>query len=150
MEILPGVGLPVAQVGQTLEQVEARVGRASSVEPKRARWPHHEPPFDVYFDENGLARLIEVHHSERGGEQATLGGVQLTFRALDDVVVELADHGTRGRRTDIVVEFDGFILWSLLSLDPDDVEPSTLVDTVHERLVVEGVGIAPAQYWRDN
>ena len=101
----------------------------------------------MYFDHRGVAELVEVYHGENGHDQATLDGVQLTRRLMDDVLADLAGAGRDGRRTDIVVEFDeGFTLWSLLSLSASDVDPT--IDALDdEQLVIEGVGIAPAHYW---
>ena len=92
---------------------------------------------------------MEVYHGENGHDQATLDGVQLTRRPMDDVLSDLAGAGRDGRRTDIVVEFDeGFTLWSLLSLSASDIDPTGYGDPLTDgQPVVEGVGIAPAHYW---
>lgn len=149
MEIIPGEGLPVARVGQTRADIEASAGPPSSAEHRCLTWRQHAPPFAVYFDGRDVAELVEVYHGEKGQDQATFRGVQLTRRMMDDVISELAHAGVVGRRADIVAEFDeGFTLWSLLSLSPADIEPPSPTDPApDDDPVIEGVGIAPAHYW---
>jgi hypothetical protein len=149
MEILPGVGLPVARLGQTLRQIEAAVGSPSAVGARSAQWSRHVPPFAVYFDGRGLSRLLEVYAAEGSAEPVTLHGVQLTGRPMGDVVGELAGAGLQGRRRDLVADFpEGFMLWSLLE------RPDTRRHRADgpRRLgtggaLVEGVAIAGAGHW---
>ena len=151
MEIIPAVGLPVARVGQTLTEIEAAVGPATATDERRAFWDHHEPAFVAHLDDRGVAELIEVASSDDGGEQATLSGIQLTSRVMDDVVADLAAAGMVGTPVDIGYEYDeGFTVWSMASRSPSDLTPGAAPDPSDERLVVEGVGIAPVGYWRDD
>lgn len=142
MDILPGVGLPLARLGQRLPDIEAAAGPATLVEPRRARWDHHEPPFAVYFDRVGVAELVEAYEPAGTAERLTLGGVQLTSRLMDEVEADLSRIGLIGRRAGFVVDFDdGFTLWSLGEL----LVGETAGDAGHaagaEQLVVEGVSI---------
>ena len=147
MEILPGVGLPVARLGQTRRQIEEAVGAPSAVQPRSAQWARHVPPFAVYFDGRGLSRLVEVFAAEEA-EPVTLRGVQLTGRPMGEVVGELAHAGLRGRWRDLVADFpEGFVLWSLLE------RPATRRRADGPRrlgtggALVEGVAIATAGHW---
>ena len=150
MDILPGQGLPVARVGQTQAEIEASVGSPSVAEAGRAFWNDHAPAFSVHFDAEGGAELVEVFHGELGEEQATLGDVQLTYRLMDDVAADLDRAGYTGRRVDIGWEYDaGFVLWSSGSRNPSDLEPGAPFDPEDQRLVVEGIGIAPIAYWHE-
>lgn len=149
MEIVPGVGLPVAQIGQSLTDIEAVLGLADDIQadPDRAYWHRHVPAFVAHFDRDGVVELVEVYYSRRDQEQVTLGGVQLTFRLMEDVVADLKAAGMHARHMDIGVLYDeGFFLWSMSSLNPSDLtgDPYNPDDA---RMVVEGVGVAPADYW---
>ena len=151
MEIVPGVGLPVARIGQTLSDIEAVVGLADDVQldPDRAFWHRHYPGFCAHFDGEGVVELIEVYYSQGGREQVTLGGVQLTFRLMDDVVADLAAAGLQGRPMDIGFDYDeGFCVWSMSSLNPSDLTGG-LYDPADERRVVEGVAVGAPDYFRD-
>lgn len=144
MEILPGVGLPVARVGQTVDEIEAAAGPATRADDRRAVWEQHSPPFAVYLDDRGTCELVEVCCATDGGPGATLGGVQLTHRLMDDVEADLARSGLRGRRSRLVVDFElGFTLWSLDEAGGPDGGPEVGHDVSAGRLLVEGVAIAP-------
>ena len=152
MEIIPAVGLPVAKVGQTQAAIEAVVGLADDVrlDPDSAYWHKHVPAFVAHFSATGVAELIEVYYSQGGREQATLGGIKLTFRLMDDVRTDLELAGMHGRPTDIGFEYDeGFCLWSMGSLSTSDLtgEP---YDPDDERMIVEGVSMAPIAYGHDD
>ena len=151
MEIIPGVGLPVAKVGQTLADIEALVGLADDIQldPDRAFWHRHYPGFSANFDGDGVAELIEAYYSQGGRDQVTLGGVQLTFRLMDDVVADLEAAGMHGRRMDIGFDYDeGFCVWSMSSLNPSDLTGGPY-DPRDERLVVEGVAVGPPSYFQE-
>lgn len=138
MEVLPGIGLPVARLGQTLDDIVAAAGPADAAEPHRASWTRHSPPFDAYFDGQGRSELIEV----RADEGLTLGGVQLNLRLMDDVAADLARSGLTGRRATLVVDFDeGFTLWSLGELTASDVVLGAEFDPDDDRIVLEGVTV---------
>ena len=142
MEIVPGVGLPFAKVGQTLPQIEAAVGPATVADAARALWDGRSLPFATYFDDRGRVRVVEVYGVEDVNEQVTLDGVQLTLRLIDDVEADLSRLGRRGRRAGPLVDFpEGFTLWSLGELFASDLTPGALFDPSDDRPVVEGVAI---------
>lgn len=144
MEILPGIGLPVARVGQTLRDIVAVAGPPALVEERQAFWHAHSPPFAAYFDDDGRSEIIEVYGGGSDGEGVTIGGVQLTLRLMEDVEADLARSGLAGRRTALVIDFDdGFTLWSLGELSAGDLELGTDLDPGDQRVVVEGVAIGP-------
>jgi len=141
VEIIPGVGLPVAKVGQTIDQIEALAGPATRADGHRAFWERHSPPFAVYFDARGQSEVVEVSCSEADTVQVTLDGIPLILRLMDDVQTDLARRGLVGRRSGLVVDFDsGFTLWSLDEVGAHDVSRSS--DPMYRRLVVEGVAVA--------
>jgi len=151
VEIIPGVGLPVARVGQTLADIEAMVGLADDIQadPDRAYWHRHKPAFVAHFDREGLVELIEVYYSEGGEEQVTLDGTQLTYRLMDEVMADLQVAGRRGRRMVIGFDFDdGFCVWSMSSLSPSDLTGGSY-DPDDERAVVEGVSVGAPDYFTD-
>ena len=135
MEIVPGVGLPMVRLGQTLEDIEAVVGPAEVTDLRSARWERCSPPFGVYFDADAMCDLIEVYASAAPGAGVTLGGVPLVGRPMDEVVQDLDGAGLAGRRTFLTVDYDeGFTLWSLDELvgdaDPDATESGAVVEGV--------------------
>ena len=151
VEIIPGTGLPVAQVGQTLTDIEAVVGLADDIQadPDRAYWHRHVPAFVAHFDRDGVVELVEAYYSQGDQEQVTLGGVQLTFRLMDDVVADLEAAGMHARRMDIGFDFDeGFSVWSMSSLSTADLTGGSY-DPDDERLVVEGVAVGAPSYFQD-
>ena len=106
-------------------------------------------PACAHFAGEGVVELIEVYYSQGGREQVTLGGVQLTFRLMDDVVADLAAAGLQGRPMDIGFDYDeGFCVWSMSSLNPSDLTGG-LYDPADERRVVEGVAVGAPDYFRD-
>jgi hypothetical protein len=137
VEIVPGVGLPMVRLGQTLEDIEAVVGPAEVTETRSARWERCSPPFGVYFDAEATCDLIEVYASTDPGDGVTLGGVPLVGRPIDEVVQDLDGAGLAGRRTFLTAEYDeGFTLWSMEELDRD-----ADLDATASGAVVEGVAI---------
>jgi hypothetical protein len=135
VEIVPGVGLPLVRLGQTLEDIEAVVGPAEVTDPRSARWDRCSPPFGVYFDAEATCDLIEVYASDDPSAGVTLGGVPLVGRPMDEVVRDLDGAGLEGRPTFLTVDYDaGFTLWSLDELvgdaDPVDREPGAVVEGV--------------------
>jgi hypothetical protein len=150
-EVLPGIGTAMAQVGQTLEQIEAVAGPPSVTDGPRGLWNEHTPAFVVHTDADGIAELVEIAHGESGEPQATLHGIQLTFRLMDDVVADLERAGFHGVAADIGWEYDeGFYVWSMASHTANDLDPGGTADPDDERLVVEGVSVAPISYWRES
>src|SRR6476620_7170932 len=105
-EVLPGIGTALAQVGQTLQQIEAVAGPPSVTQGHSAFWNEHAPAFVVRTDTEGFAELVEIDHGEGGEPQATLDGIQLTFRLVDDVVADLERAGFHGVPVDIGWEYE--------------------------------------------
>ncbi len=150
-EVLPGIGTALAQVGQTLRQIEAVAGTPSIVQEHSAYWNEHKPAFVVHTDSAGRVELVELDHGESGEPQVTLRGIQLTYRVMEDVVADLEEAGFIGIEVDTGWEYEeGFCIWSTGSHRASDIDPSNTPDLDDERLVVEGVSVAPAGYWREN
>ena len=148
-EVLPGIGTALAQVGQSLQQIEAVAGPPSVTQGRSAFWNEHTPAFVVHTDAEGFAELVEIDHGEDGEPQATLRGIQLTFRLIDDVAADLERAGFHGVPADIGWEYEeGFSIWSMASHRASDLDPNGTADPDDERLVVEGVSVAPVSYWR--
>lgn len=137
VEIVPGVGLPMVRLRQTLEDIEAVVGPAEVTDRRSARWEGCSPPFGVYFDAEATCDLIEVYASDDRSDGVTLGGVALVGRPMDEVVQDLDGAGLAGRRTFLTVDYDeGFTLWSL-----DEVGCDADPEATELGAVVEGVAI---------
>ena len=115
-------------------------------DPDRAYWHRHVPAFVAHFDRDGVVELVEAYYSQGDQEQVTFGGVQLTFRLMDDVVADLEAAGMHARRMDIGFDFDeGFSVWSMSSLSTADLTGGSY-DPDDERLVVEGVAVGTPSY----
>jgi hypothetical protein len=148
MQITPAVGIPGVSIGDERATVEASLGSPSSGDEARVYYFDTEPGFSVHYDADQRVELIEVGHSE-GRAEVHLDDVQLTFRLMDDVVSDLAQKGLSGKPVDIGYQYDeGFCIFSMASQTPSDVNGGEY-DPDDERLVVEGVGIAPVSYWDD-
>jgi hypothetical protein len=112
VEIVPGVGLPMVRLGQTLEDIEAVVGPAEVTEPRSARWDRCSPPFGVYFDAEATCDLIEVYACDDPSDGVTLGGVPLVGRPNGRGGAGPDGAGLEGRQTFLTVDDDaGFTLW---------------------------------------
>ena len=148
MEIIPGKGLPLVRIGARRADVVAAVG--PPVTDGRVAWYHEaQPPFAVHYDGDDVVEYVEVANGGGRGEEVELDGIRLTSRLLDDVLADLAAAGYEGRAVDIGWEYDaGFCVFSMSSLTLAEVDPSEPEDPEDERLVAEGVGIAPVEYWR--
>lgn len=146
MEIIPGKGLPRVRIGASRADVVAAVGEPAK--DGRVTWyDEAQPPFSVHYDDRDVVEYVEVAHGGGRGE-AELDGIRLTARLLDDVLADLAAAGYEGRAVDIGWEYDaGFCVFSMSSLTLAEVDPSEPEDPEDERLVAEGVGIAPLSYW---
>jgi hypothetical protein len=145
MEILPGEGVELVRVGETRDAVEARLGPPPHPGISARSIYDTEPTLVVDYD-GDVVELVELGSSVEGGEQATLDGVQLTSRFMDDVVAELIALGHRPERADIGYTFPaGFTIFSLGSRSAADIDPFAAPDDPRE--IVEGVGIAPVEYW---
>ncbi|WP_436520867.1 hypothetical protein [Actinoplanes sp. HUAS TT8] len=147
MEILPGEGVLLVRVGETRDAVEARLGPPAHPGIAARSVYDTEPRLVVDYDED-VVELVELGASGDGGEQATLDGVQLTFRFMDDVVAELTALGHHPERAALGYTFRaGFTIFSTGSRSAADLDPLATPDDPRE--IVEGVGIAPAKYWMD-
>lgn len=147
MEILPGVGFAGVCIGDPRDAVDSRLGTPAWCRDSR----RYYEPSDVLvdFDDDDRVELIEVPYRDDGRAQPSLGGVVLTYRCMDDVVQELASHGHVGEPSDIGYDFPaGFAIWSMSSLSAHEVDPALSEDD--DRLVVEGVSIAPYAYFARN
>lgn len=60
-----------------------------------------DPVLVIRFSEADTVELIEIPHSGGSGQEATLAGVQLTHRLMDDVRADLETAGFVGRPSDI-------------------------------------------------
>ncbi|GAA2701552.1 MULTISPECIES: hypothetical protein [Actinoplanes] len=144
MEILPGEGVGLVKVGETRDVVESRLG--PPVHPGiSARSVYATEPMLVVDYDGDTVEVVELGYSGEGGEEATLDGVQLTYRFMDDVLAELTALGHRAERYDIGYMFRaGFYLYSMASLSAQSLDPEASPDD--PRAVVEGVGIAPVAH----
>lgn len=147
MEILPGVGVDEVRVGDVRKDVELRLGPA--VHPGGARRAVYatSPALVVDYTDDGRVEVVQVASTGRGdGNEAFLDGVQLTYRFLDEVVADLVARGHEYTSSDVGVDFRaGFALFSMGSMDPAALDPEAGEDD--DRLVVEGVSIAPYAYF---
>lgn len=148
MEIIPGEGLPDVRIGAPRADVVAAVGEPVTDDGSVAWYHDALPPFSVHYDGDDVVELVEVGHGSGSGDEAELDGIRLTSRLLDDVLADLAAAGYAGRAVDIGYEYDaGFCVFSMSSLTLAEVDPSEPADPEDERLVAEGVSIAPLSYW---
>lgn len=145
MEVLPGIGVEFARVGDSRADVERRIGK-----------PVHEPSArDIYattpmlmvsYSDHDLVEAVEIG-SGNGRQQARLDGVQLTGRFLDEVMTNLRSKGYTGRPNDIGFVFDaGFSVCSMRSRSARELDPKAAVDD--DRAICEGVTVAPPQYFQ--
>ncbi|WP_327088335.1 hypothetical protein OIE66_39435 [Nonomuraea sp. NBC_01738] len=139
MEILPGIGVPLAKVGESREAVETRIGAPVHGRRRKKDVYGTKPGLIISWAQDDTVELVEVAYSGHGGEEVFLDGVQLTYRYMDDVVAELTAKGYTGQPFSVGFVFHaGFALWSMGSVSWDDDE---------DRDIVEGVGVAPFSYW---
>ncbi|GLW31846.1 hypothetical protein [Actinoplanes regularis] len=145
MEILPGEGIALVKVGETRDVVEARLGPPARAGISARAVYDTEPMLVVDYD-GDTVELVELGCSGDGGEEVTLDGVQLTYRFMDDVLAELTALGHRPEPFDIGYTFRaGFTIFSMGSRSAVDLDPQASPDD--PRPIVEGVGIAPPEYW---
>ncbi|WP_155371077.1 hypothetical protein [Catellatospora vulcania] len=144
MEIIPGVGVEPAKIGDRREAVEQRLGPPVHQDLSRHAVYASDPMLSVTYDLDGIVELVDAAYSgHHGGEELFLRGVQLTYRFMDDVVADLAAMGLIGVPYDIGVDYeaDGFAVYSNSSLSAQELDPDA--DVNDERRIVEGVSIAP-------
>src|SRR4051812_5537054 len=93
MEIIPGVGVSSARIGDRREDIEGRLGSPTFGPRGRKSIYAGDPGLVVWYAAGGIAEAIEIGYEGEGGEGVFLQGVQLTGRLLDDVVAELVAKG---------------------------------------------------------
>jgi hypothetical protein len=148
MEILPGEGVAVAKIGERRDVVEGRIG--PPVHPGRDSKAVYDtnPGLVISYEKDDTVEIVEVAYSGAGGEEVFFDGVQLTYRFMDDVVADLAAKGYAHRPDDIGYVFElGFALFSMSSLWALELDPDA--DEEDPRQIVEGVSIAPYEYFRE-
>lgn len=147
MEILPGRGVAQVGIGDARADVETRVG--APVHPGEARRAVYAtvPELVVDYTDDDRVELVQVAYSGQGdGDEAFFDGVQLTYRFLDEVVADLQARGHEWTPSDVGVDFRvGFGLFATGALDPALLDPQAGVGD-EDRLVVDGVSIAPYDY----
>lgn len=147
MEILPGEGVALAKVGESREEIERRVG--APVHPGRSSRAVYDtlPALVLTYKEDDTAEVVEIAYCGDGVNEVFFDGVRLTFRFLDEVAAELAAKGYAYEPIDIGYRFEpGFAIWSMGSRWAKDLDPRAAEDD--ERLVCEGVSVAPYEYFR--
>jgi hypothetical protein len=145
MEILPGEGVSLVKVGESRDVVESRVG--PPVHPGRHSRTVYDtdPMLVITYQEDETVELVEIAY---GGEEVFFEGVQLTYRFIDDVVAELAARGHRAEPFDVGFSFEpGFAIFSMSSLPASELDPGASLDD--PRRIVEGVSVAPFDYFRE-
>ncbi len=146
MEILPGLGVPLAKVGDSRADVESRIGGPAHYPPSCRDVYTTTPMLVISYTSDDTVELVEVSYSGPEGEEVFLNGVRLTYRFLDEVVADLTAKGYVGKPSDIGFVFDaGFAVWSMRSLCARDLDPSATEED--KRAIVEGVSVAPYSYW---
>ncbi|MFC4122099.1 hypothetical protein [Nonomuraea zeae] len=145
MEIFPGTGVHLVQVGDRRTEVESRIG--GPVHDRSSKNVYDTAPMlIIHYAQDDRVELVEIGYSGSGGEEVFFDGVQLTYRFMDEVVSDLAAKGHAGTPSDIGVTFQaGFSVWSMGSLWAGDLDPEA--DEDDERSIVEGVSVAPYSYW---
>ncbi|WP_238014605.1 hypothetical protein KZZ52_38805 [Dactylosporangium sp. AC04546] len=145
MEILPGVGVAEVKLGESRADVERRIGAPVHKRRSSKEVYDTEPQLVVHYLPGDTVELVEIGYSG-GGEEVFFDGVQLTYRFLDDVAADLAAKGHRAHPIDIGYRFEaGFAVWSMASRHAQDLDPDA--DDEDERLVSEGVSVAPFDYF---
>ncbi|GAA2486409.1 hypothetical protein [Winogradskya humida] len=144
MEILPGIGVALAKIGDSRTVVESRTG--PPIHPGRSPRAVYEtdPLLVLTYHADDTVELVELSH---GGDQVFFDGIQLTDRFLADVVADLTARGHAGEPTDIGHRFEpGFAIFSTGSMWAGDLDPDATDDD--PRAVSEGVSVAPYDYFR--
>ncbi len=134
-----------ARVGESRDVVEGRIG--APVHPGRHSRAVYdtEPMLVITYTDGDTVELVEIAN---GGEEVFYDGIQLTYRFMDDVVAELAGRGLRAEPFDIGFAFEpGFAIFSMSSLPAAELDPGAPDDD--PRRIVEGVSVAPIEYFRE-
>jgi hypothetical protein len=145
VEILPGVGVARAKIGDQRLEVEKRLGPPHH--PGRdSRAVYGDRPFVIVtYAEDDTVELVELSY---GGEEVSFDGVQLTHRFIDDVVADLKARGHHGEPIDAGYRFEpGFAIFSMGSLATRELAPDAPGD--EHGAISEGVSVGPYDYFRD-
>ncbi len=145
MEVLPGIGVELARVGDSRADVESRIGKPVH-EPRSERGVYPTTPvLIISYSDRDIVELVEIGCGN-GRKEARFDGVQLTGRFLDEVVTELRSKGYAGKPTDIGFAFDaGFVVFSMHSRSARELDPKAAADD--DRSICEGVSVAPRAYF---
>ncbi|MYS87450.1 hypothetical protein [Embleya scabrispora] len=148
MNIIPGRGVALVEVGESRAEVEARIGEPVHGPGRSKAVYRTDPTLVICYLPDDTVELVELGHGAGTRTEVHLDGVQLTWRFLDEVVAELTALGHTGTETDIGHAFHaGFAIWSMGSRQATDLDPEA--DEDDERAVVEGVSVAPYAYFTD-
>ncbi|MET7399063.1 hypothetical protein ABZS66_36845 [Dactylosporangium sp. NPDC005572] len=148
MEILPGVGVAGVGLGDSRADVERRIGVPVHKRRSSKEVYDTEPQLVVHYLPDDTVELVEIGYTGDGGREVFFDGVQLTYRFLDDVAADLAAKGYQAHPIDIGYRFEaGFAVWSMASRHAQDLDPDA--DDEDERLVSEGVSVAPFDYFHE-
>jgi hypothetical protein len=158
MEIIPAEGVALARLGETRVAVESRVGAPVHGPGSNRAVYDTTPALVISYTSEDRVEIVEIAYSGQGREEVFFDGVQLTYRLLDDVVAELNAKGYQCTPTDIGFAFHaGFAVWSMSSLSASDLDPDQDKDEDEdeyeddddddERRIVEGVSVAPYDYF---
>ena len=145
MEIDAGRGIGGVHVGDDRSAVEELSGQPLRPLRVSCRVWNHSSSVVTYTDTNTV-ELVQAAPNGVDGEQVFYCGVQLTFAVMGEVVAELKAQGSLCMLSDIGYDFEaGFAVFSMSSASVDDIDPTMM--TGDERLVVEGVSVAPYDYF---
>jgi hypothetical protein len=146
VEITPGRGTELVTVGESRADLEARVGAPDAEQDGRAFYSGMTPAMVVEYGSSDAVELVEIPFSGISEHEVTLGGIQLTYRPMDEVLQDLRTAGFSSRKSDIGHDFpEGFAIWSMGSLWLPDIDSSATPDD--ERQVVEGVSVGLPTYF---
>ncbi|MDG4830405.1 hypothetical protein O7627_13960 [Solwaraspora sp. WMMD1047] len=146
MEIIPGIGVEQARIGEPRSDVEARIGAPVHGPGGRKAVYDTTPGLVIAYTPDDRVELVEIGYAGDGGEEVFFDGVQLTFRFLEEVVADLEAKGHEYTPSDIGYDFRaGFAVWSMGSRWALDLDPNA--DEDDERAVSEGVSVGPYEYF---
>jgi hypothetical protein len=148
VEILPGEGVAVVRLGDSRRCCRKLPWEAPRRSRERVLYGG-SPMLVISYAPDDTVELVGVPYAGSSAEdEVFVDGIQLTFRLMDDVVADLVVAGHHGSPFDIGFVFGaGFAIFSMSSLCPSDLHAGQPRDPEDERAVVEGVGIAPANYF---
>jgi hypothetical protein len=146
MEIDAGRGIGGVHVGEDRSTVEGLLGPPVAAASSARAVYGTDPRLVVTYTDTNTVELVEAAPNGVDGEQVFYSGVQLTFRVMDEVVADLRAQGSACTPSDIGYDFEaGFAVFSMSSVSVHDIDATTA--TGDERLVVEGVSVAPYDYF---